>query len=70
MTKQARAIWPLLKVRVAAVSEGGCAIAIGAEYGSPTTFYVKHDMRGYDVKVGDRLTLYTEVLLAEAKGES
>lgn len=70
MPKQPRAIWPLLKARVAAVSEGGCAIAIGAEYGSPTTLYIKHDMRGFDVKVGDRLTIYTEVLLVKPQGEA
>lgn len=66
--KQARAIWPLLKARVIAKSEAGVTIGFGSEYGSPTTIKIVHDMRGYDVKEGDLLTIYTEVLLAEAKG--
>lgn len=70
MSKQARAIWPLLKARVISKSEAGITIGFGAEYGSPTSIKIVHDMRGYDVREGDLLTLYTEVLLAEAKGEA
>lgn len=69
-TKQMRAIWPLLKARVIAISETGITIGFGSEYGSPTTIKIAHDMRGYDVKEGDLLTLYTEVLLAKLQGET
>lgn len=70
MSKQARVIWPLLKARVSNITEGGVTIYIGAEFGSPTTFRIRADMRGYDVREGDLLTIYTEVLLKESKGEA
>lgn len=70
MPKQARAIWPLLKVRVIAKTDNGVSLHIGAEHGSPTTLRLAVDTRGYDIREGDLLTLYTEVILKEAKGES
>lgn len=69
MTNPPRAIWPLLKARVLERTETGVKIGFGAEYGSPTTISIVHDMRGYDVRVGDLLTLYTEILLEAHKGE-
>lgn len=59
-----RAIWPLLKARVVECTEGSVKLAIGGS----TTITVTHDMRLYDVREGDLLTLYTEVLLAKPKG--
>lgn len=66
--KQVRAIWPLLKVRVASRSDTEVKLYFGAEYGSPTTITLTNDMRLYDIREGDLLTLYTEVLLAQPKG--
>lgn len=66
-SKPMRAIWPLLKARVISRTETEVKIGFGAEYGSPTTILIQHDMRNYDVREGDVLTLYTEVLLANAK---
>jgi hypothetical protein len=60
-----RAIWPLLKARVIERSETHCVIAFGSEYGSPTRIHIPCDMRRYDIRDGDLLTLYTEVLLAK-----
>lgn len=68
--KQVRAIWPLLKARVISRTETEMTIGFGAEYGSPTTIRILYDMRGYDVREGDLLTLYTEVLLKPAEGTS
>ena len=67
--KQTRAIWPLLRARVAKRTDTGCELVFGPEYGSPTRITIPHDMRGYDVREGDLLTLYTEVLLKPAEGQ-
>lgn len=64
--KQPRAIWPLIKARVVERTETYVKLAIGGS----TTVTVNHDMRNYDVREGDLLTLYTEVLLAMPKGEA
>lgn len=64
-TKQVRAIWPLLKARVVDRTETGMKLAIGGS----TTITITHDMRMYDVRDGDLLTLYTEVLLKPAEGQ-
>lgn len=63
MVKQSRAILPLLKARITARSESGFTISFGPEYGSPTTIRIAVDTRLYDIRDGDLLTLYTEVLL-------
>lgn len=65
MTKQLRAILPLLKARITARSDSGFTISFGPEYGSPTTIRIACDTRLYDLRDGDLLTLYTEVLLAQ-----
>jgi hypothetical protein len=57
--KNVRAIWPLLKARVVERTDAGIKLAIGGS----TTITITHDMRLYDVREGDLLTLYTEVLL-------
>ena len=56
-----RAIWPLMKARVIERTETHVKIEIGGS----TTITIVHDMRLYDVREGDLLTLYTEVLLAQ-----
>lgn len=61
-SRSLRAIWPLLKARVVERTETGIKLAIGGS----TTITISHDMRLYDVREGDLLTLYTEVLLAKA----
>lgn len=59
-----RAILPLLKVRISNRSPLGFTIFFGPEYGSPTTITIACDTSRYDLRDGDILTLYTEVLLA------
>lgn len=62
----ARAILPLLKAHATAITETGFTIALGAEFGSPTTIRITCDTRRYDLRDGDLLTMYTEVLLKGA----
>jgi hypothetical protein len=63
MTKQMRAILPLLKAPITDFDDKGLTIAIGAIYGSPTTIRVSVSTDHYDLHKGDVVTLYTEVLL-------
>lgn len=65
--KQPRAVLPLLKARCTDITETGFAIAIGFEHGSSTTIRITCDTRRYDLRDGDLLTIYTEVLIANAK---
>ena len=67
MTKQLRAILPLLKARITDRSDSHFTLGFGSEYGSPTTIRISVDTKHYDIRDGDLLTLYTEVLLANAK---
>ena len=60
---QMRAILPLLKARITARTDKSFTISFGPEYGSPTTITIMMDTRRYDLRDGDILTLYTEVLL-------
>lgn len=60
-----RAILPLLKARVVERGDGYFKIGFGAEYGSPTTIQILCKTSNYDIRDGDLLTLYTEVLLAK-----
>lgn len=61
--KPTRAIFPLLRARVTDRGDYGFTISFGPEYGSPTTIRIPCDMSRYDIRDGDILTLYTEVLL-------
>lgn len=61
--KPLRAILPLLRARITARSPTGFTISFGPEYGSPTTITILADTRRYDLRDGDILTLYTEVLI-------
>jgi hypothetical protein len=63
--KQMRAILPLLKGRVVDRGDFGFKIAIG---GSTTITVGLNNPHLYDIKDGDLLTLYTEVLLAKPQG--
>lgn len=67
---QLRAIFPLLKARVIGRGEGYFIIGFGPEYGSPTRIRIDCQMPMYDIRDGDILTLYTEVLLAKPNGVS
>lgn len=60
-----RAILPLLKARIIDRSPTHFTIGFGTEYGSPTTIRIACDTSRYDLRDGDLLTLYTEVLLAK-----
>jgi hypothetical protein len=59
--KRFRAILPLLKGRVVDRGPNYFKIAIGGS----TTITVNCQMSMYDIRDGDLLTLYTEVLLAQ-----
>ena len=61
MTKQLRAILPLLKGRIVDRGPDYFKIAIGGS----TTITINCNMTVYDIRDGDILTLYTEVMLAQ-----
>ena len=61
--KSFRAIFPLLKARVVERTATSFKLAIGGS----TTIEIKCNMDMYDIRDGDLLTLYTEVLLAKPK---
>ena len=62
--KQPRAILPLLKAPILDHSPNHITIGLGAQYGAPTTIrIVVPSTEWYDLRDGDMLTLYTEVLL-------
>ena len=63
MVSQTRIILPLLKAPVSNITDRGFNILVGAEYGSPTTIRLSLDTTRLDLRDGDVLTLYTEVLL-------
>lgn len=65
MSKPLRAILPLLKARITDRSPNHFTIGFGAEYGSPTTIRIAIDTSRYDLRDGDVLTLYTEILIAK-----
>lgn len=63
MTKPLRAILPLLKAPITDFTDTSLTIAIGAAYGAPTTIKVSVPTGHYDLRKGDIVTLYCEVLL-------
>lgn len=63
--KQMRVVIPLLKARITNRGADFFTISFGAEYGSPTTITISTSTEGLDLRDGDLLTLYTEVLLAK-----
>ncbi len=63
--KELRAILPLLKARIISSSDTHFTIGFGSEYGSPTTIRIAVNTSHYDLRDGDLLTLYTEVLMKE-----
>lgn len=65
-SRQMRAVFPLLKARITDRGPNHFTMSFGSEYGSPTTIRVGCDMQRYDIRDGDLLTLYTEVLLAQS----
>ena len=60
-----RAVLPLLKARITDRGPNHFTISFGPQYGSPTTIRIDLDTSIYDLRDGDLLTLYTEVLLAK-----
>lgn len=65
-----RAILPLLRARVTDITLGGFTLRFGPEYGSPTTIGIRCPTARYDLREGDVLTLYTEVLLNANPGST
>lgn len=64
-TKQMRAVLPLMKARVVEVDSMQFKIAIG---GSTTITIRPTDMSLYDIRDGDLLSVYTEVLFKPPQG--
>lgn len=62
---QLRAVLPLLKARVIDRGPYHFTIGFGPEHGSSTNIRIPIDMPRYDIRDGDLLTLYTEVLFAK-----
>lgn len=62
-----RAVLPLLKGRVVERTDTYFKLAIG---GSTTITVRPENMSLYDIRDGDLLTLYTEVLFAKPEGAS
>jgi hypothetical protein len=60
-----RVVFPLTKARVVAVDSAEFRLAIG---GSTTITVRPADMSLFDIRDGDLLTLYTEVLLKPPQG--
>lgn len=60
-----RAILPLLRARVTERGESYFKLSFGPEYGSPTTIRISTNTSLFDIRDGDMLTIYTEVLLAK-----
>lgn len=58
---QMRAVFPLTKARVVARDATGFKLALGGS----TTMTIVCDMNLFDIRDGDLLTIYTEVLLKE-----
>lgn len=63
--KRLRAVLPLLKGRIVDRDGTSFKIAIG---GSTTITVTPPNMAMYDIRDGDVLTLYTEVLFAKPQG--
>ena len=61
--KPRRLVLPLLRAPVTDFTDKSLTIAIGAEYGAPTTLRLAIDTSVMDIRKGDILTVYTEVLL-------
>jgi len=61
--KQMRTILPLGKVRVVERTDNTIKLALG---GSTTMTVMLNHMHLYDIKDGDLLSIYTEVLLAQS----
>ncbi len=61
--KPLRAILHLLKARITERGPNYFKLSFGPEYGSPTTIRVSCNTDMYDLRDGDLLTIYTEVLL-------
>lgn len=65
--KRFHAVMPLLKARVTILTPADFTMSFGYEHGSPTTIKVAPvaGMGPYDVRLGDLLTIYTEVLFKQ-----
>ena len=61
--KQMRIVLPLLKAPITDFTDTSLTISLGAAYGAPTTIRVNVPTQHYDLRKGDIVTLYTEVLL-------
>lgn len=61
--KQMRTILPLLKAPITDFTPTSLTISIGAAYGAPTTIRVDVPTDHLDIRKGDVVTIYTELLL-------
>lgn len=65
--KQLRAIWPLGKVRVVRITDTEVELSF---QNLAKIIVTRANPQLYDVRLGDLLPLYTEILLAPPKGTS
>jgi len=64
VTKPMRAILPLLKAPITDHGPSHITIALGAQYGAPTTIRIDDPfIERCDIHNGDIVTIYTEVFL-------
>lgn len=68
--KRLRVILPLLKARIVDRGSLHFKLSFGPEYGAPTTITIQTDTSRYDLRDGDLLTLYTEVMLDQTQNNS
>jgi hypothetical protein len=68
--KSTRVVLPLLKAPISNITEGGFNILLGAQYGSPTTLRISAKTAILDLREGDVVTLYTEVLMKPMEGNA
>lgn len=69
-TKQVRVVMPLLKARIIDRGPDHFTISFGHEYGSPTSIRISTKTDMLDLRDGDLLTLYTEVMLKNAEANN
>lgn len=63
--KPLRMTLPLLKAPITDITDMSFTILLGAQYGSPTSIRVMANTSRLDLRDGDVLTIFTEVLLAK-----
>lgn len=66
--KPTRLTLQLAKAPITNITDSGFTILLGAQYGAPTTIRVPLKTDMLNLRDGDLITLYTEVLMKPAQG--